>query len=772
MDVPTLMHNLKEEVSCSVCMQLYREPKQLPCLHIFCLECLNNIARISARHGKIECPLCKIEVAVPESGTMETLPSCFYLKNLLDILAYKECSTSKVTCGNCQKKSEEASYCFNCGGFWCNFCLAVHNIANILRANRDHRVLALKDFQEKDFKGVFKRLASCEGELRQNAHDILRPNRDHRVLAMKDFQEKDFEVVLKRPAFCQKELHEKEVLKFYCKMCEIPVCQNCVTVEHGKHDVEYLEVTARAAKQNMAAQLKAAEKETQTFSDCLRELEEKSCRIEKRSQFVKKQVQDTVKSLILNLQQREQELITEVEQEAKIEQDRVTKDKRNIIIHLKKIEDTMSQARHFIDCSTAAELVGANTLMRELLQELPAPELIASASQKGTTQTVFVENKTLFESLQNEGIGRLDKTATEANQCTVENFNEATVGVETRFKFITRNAEGKQSYSPGDRVVVELASTEDGTLAGDMKIVHKNNGSYEVSCIPKREGEHKVTARVNGEEISDLPSIHVKKRSFKLVRTVGEGGTGAGEFSWPCGVTVNDKNEIIVCDEYNDRLQVFNENGDFIRTIEHELLTYPTGICIDSAGRIYCVAADNKILLFDPNGDYIKRIADEENQDAWWYGISLDNQGNIIVCNQEDCYEAVHFLSPEGKLLKKLTRDDFTPYDCLYYERKIFVSNWATHTIDVFYCEGNFLREIGTGGIENGEFCYPVGLAIDKTGHLVVSDDNGVQVFTLDGKFVTKFESAVFSDPRGVSVLKDGRIIVTNLITNQLLIFE
>ena len=623
MDVPTLMHNLTEEVSCSVCMQLYREPKQLPCLHIFCLECLNNIVRTSARHGKIKCPLCQIEVAVPESGTMETLPSCFYLKNLLDILAIKKCSTSKVTCGNCEKKSEEASYCFHCGGFWCNACL--------------------------------------------DAHNILRANRDHRVLALKDFQDKDFEDVLKQPAFCPKELHEKGVFKFYCKVCEVPACQTCVTLEHSKHDVEHLEITARAVKNSMAAQLEAAKKEKQTFSACMRELGEKSRGIEERSQFVKKQIQAAVKSLIQNLQQREQELITEVEREAKIEQDRVTKDKTKISDHLKKIEDTMSQAKHFIDCSTAAELVRAKTFVRELLQELPAPELIASTCEQETHLTVFLENKTLTSSLQNEGIGRLHKTAPKANHCTVEGLNEATAGLETTFKLITRNAEGKQSYFPGDLVVVELTSTEDGTFAGDVKIADKNNGNYEISCIPKRKGEHKVTARVNGEKISDLPSIHVKKRSYKLVRIVGVKGTGAGQFVGPLGVAVNDKNEIIVCDNWKNRLQIFNENGRFIRTIEHKLLTFPRGICIDSAGRIY-VTARNKILLFNPSGDYIKEISDEEN--ALWYGITSDEQGNVIVCNGKDD-EAVHILSPEGKLLKKLSRDDFNPIDCLYYERKV-----------------------------------------------------------------------------------------------------
>ena len=43
-------------------------------------------------------------------------------------------------------------------------------------------------------------------------------------------------------------------------------------------------------------------------------------------------------------------------------------------------------------------------------------------------------------------------------------------------------------------------------------------------------GEHKVTERINGAKIGELTNIHVKKRSYKLVRTVGGKGTGAGKF--------------------------------------------------------------------------------------------------------------------------------------------------------------------------------------------------------------------------------------------------
>ena len=35
MDIQTLLYNLHEEVSCSVCMTKFTDPKQLPCLHSF-----------------------------------------------------------------------------------------------------------------------------------------------------------------------------------------------------------------------------------------------------------------------------------------------------------------------------------------------------------------------------------------------------------------------------------------------------------------------------------------------------------------------------------------------------------------------------------------------------------------------------------------------------------------------------------------------------------------------------------------------------------------
>ena len=70
MDIRTLLNNFHEEVSCSVCMCNYTDPKQLPCLHSFCLHCLNGIQRTSGRREKIACPECRQEFKVPDNGNL------------------------------------------------------------------------------------------------------------------------------------------------------------------------------------------------------------------------------------------------------------------------------------------------------------------------------------------------------------------------------------------------------------------------------------------------------------------------------------------------------------------------------------------------------------------------------------------------------------------------------------------------------------------------------------------------------------------------------
>ena len=524
MDVPTLMYNLKEEVTCSVCKQLYTNPKQLPCLHIFCLQCLNNLARTSARYGKIKCPLCKREVAVPGSGTLETLPNCFHMKNLLDILAIKECNNAKVTCENCERKSEEAAYCFHCGKFWCNECM--------------------------------------------NAHNVFRENRDHRVLALKDFEDKDFEDVLKRPVFCQKELHDKEVLKFYCKECDIPVCQTCVIVDHNKHDVEHLEYAAREVKKSTTSTLDAARESSKPIGHCLRELERMSCLLEHRSKMNKERIERTVHSLMLPLRQKEKESILEVKSQTMKAQQQIRETKDKLRDQLDKRNYSISKIQTLVQRSPAVELVRAKTIINEMCQGLQQPGDIQSTAVVKDTSTVFFENEDISKIISELRIGHFDEveTETELKECSLEKSEEGRVGWKSQFEIITRNSNREQYYCPADVITVDIISKQWGTSAWTVQITDKKNGRYIISYIPEKAGQHLLNVQVNGETlVGELPTLEVKGRFIEKGTIEGRKVTSRRE---PTVYIVRTKRKKCVhcgklrCNDCVNAHNIFRENRD------------------------------------------------------------------------------------------------------------------------------------------------------------------------------------------------------------------
>ena len=741
MDVPTLMYNLKEEVTCSVCMQLYTNPKQLPCLHIFCLECLNNLARTSARSGKIKCPLCQREVDIPESGTLDTLPNCFHMKNLLDILAIKECNTAKVTCGNCEMKREEASYCFHCGKFWCNDCV--------------------------------------------NAHNILRENREHRVLALKDFKDKDFEDVLRRPVFSQKELHDKEILKFYCKECDIPVCQICVIVDHNKHDVEHLEFAAREVKKSITFKLAAARESSNASCNYnTGEKERKSRQKDDCSNNNKERIRQTVESLISILHQKEQELIAKVENQRKIAQEELRKSEDAFQDFLRKREESISSIEALVERSTGADLVRTSTkeTIDELFEGLQEQQDIPSTTERKVYSKVFVKNEAVSTVLEESVIGRLEQSLTEAKQCFVDDFRSATAGLAKEIEVITGNSEGEQYYCAGDYITVQLISVNEdlniNCIAEEAKIVDWQNGRYTVSFIPSESGQHSLSVQVNGEYITKFKPVEIKERCFKPLRFIGERAIEGRKMRKPWGITANDSNEIFVSDIYNQRMVVFNENGEFIRSFGQNTLKCPNGVVFDNRGKIFVGNRDdNKILVFGQNGEYISTFHNGSSLSDP-RGISFDADRNLIVCDAEN--KCVRFFSPEGNIFKTIGAGRLRfPFNCVCHKGKLFVSDRDAHLIKVYNSNGRFLYEFGTHGTGDGELSYPTGLAVDKMGHLLVCSlsNHRVQVFTLDGKFVAKFgeygkELGQMNSPSSVSVLKSGHIVVCEFENNRLQIFE
>ena len=569
MDIQTLLDNLNEDLSCKICYEVYKKPKLLPCLHSFCVACLNRLAETRAVNGKIQCPLCKRDFDVPESGTFENFPSSFYTNSLLDVLTIKECGATRVTCGNCDKKSEQSSYCFDCSKVWCGECL--------------------------------------------NGHNIIRENKKHRVTALTDFQAQDYEDVLKRPAICKKEHHEK-VLKYYCNSCEEVACQVCLNVGHGGHEIKPLKAVTGDEKAKILAEVERAKSQIEQLTKDIAIAEVDWGQAQENVEAVKRDVNSYAEEMIRVIREEQRRLITEAENIKRVEQDRLTANQEKVRKLVQKIESEVKQAENLLRRGASAEIVHSRKQIEVNLQQLVAEK--PGIQVKGYKKVVFKENPLPNNNLTNDGIGRVGTTDTDRVQSTAEGdgLAEATAGLEAQFVVTTKNSKGDVCYSPLDQIAVEITPQGRQEPAENFRIEDKKNGSYQVRYFVADPGERDVRVTVNGEDVREgpFPPIRVKPRELKTLISFGSKGTGPGQFNRPWGVAVNTHGEIAVSDWESHRVQVFSTEGRFLFSFGEEgtgdgQFNKPRGVTYDRDDNLLVVDSNNhRIQQFSRTGQFMR----------------------------------------------------------------------------------------------------------------------------------------------------------------------
>ena len=747
-----MLNNLHEEVSCSVCMTTFTDPKQLPCLHSFCLHCLNGILRTSGRHDIITCPECRRESRVPSSGNLKDLPTNFRINSLLDVLAIKDCNTTGVKCGNCDKRSCHSFYCFQCCAFWCDDCITAHN--------------------------------------------IFRANKEHRVLAIKDFQDQDIEDVLKRPAFCGKPGHEKKELEFFCRNCEEPICNSCVATIHDGHIKILLEEAANERKAEAKSVIESQKEKAQQMRNKIFQVDQKCAKIQEEIANVKRSAQQFADNMIAVIEAKKEEIFNAAENQGKQSLERLGIQKSEIEQQAQKIETGVEKAEALLERSTSAEIAQLDKTLKTIFQEeVRREEEQVDCDLEGLRRFIFVENKTLLEKATTEGIGsfKTSLSKTEAQQSNAEGkgINEVIVGLEAQFVLTTRNAEGEQCYEARDCVTVEIRNQQGQDCATKARVQDNKDGSYKISYFAKETGRCHLSVKVNEEHVHGSPfATQVKPRQFTPVLLFGQQGSAPGMLIGPWGLAVNERDEIAVTDIGNHRIQVFSSDGTYLRSFGRKgdkqgEFNFPAGIAFDlTSGNILVVDSNNhRVQLFSEQGEYLNHFGEQGNLDHQFKsprGLSVDSDCNVIVADSGN--KVIKIFSHNGHFLRKIGQQgSFSkPWHCVQYDNYLIVSDRDENCIKVFNKDGHFLYKFGKRGSRDGEFNEPRCLSVNKAGHLMVCDEGNhrVQVFELSGKFVTKFGKkgrgkGEFSDgPVSTAVLSDGRIVATDFGKDRIQIFE
>ncbi|PFX12653.1 Tripartite motif-containing protein 45 [Stylophora pistillata] len=191
----TLAENLEKELECAVCLEQFKDPKVLPCLHSFCKICLEGLVgrKGKGNAGKLNCPTCRTTVEIPERK-VDSLPVNFFLNNLLSMVSlHGDPESSKLECDNCESGDAPVNRCNTCCHFLCEFCTQAHRRG---RGTSSHGVVSIEEA---------KKMGS---------------------------------VAVTKPSLCQE--HDGELLKLFCETCDEAICRDCTIVKHREHQYTFV----------------------------------------------------------------------------------------------------------------------------------------------------------------------------------------------------------------------------------------------------------------------------------------------------------------------------------------------------------------------------------------------------------------------------------------------------------------------------------------------------------------------------------------------------
>ena len=452
--------------------------------------------------------------------------------------------------------------------------------------------------------------------------------------------------------------------------------------------------------------------------------------------------------------------------------------KRNENIHATRMENFELVVTQLKSCVERGESILERTISAEILQTNHAIvgrcEEVLNATKpeiyKPPHVHYILENKLNI-------LDRIVVSNTDPSMSLAERQSEKEVmeGKETNFTIVTRDSDGLHCYQESDDIKVHILTPAGEQLKTDLK--DTKDGKYTITYTPRSAGQHRVRIRVNGQPLTGSPwVVQVVPHQYQFAFQFGSTGEAQGEFKKLLGIAVSDKTgTIAVTDVENNRIQMFRSDGNFLREIK--LKTKPYLSAFTEAGDVIVCVPDyeNKLSLFTEGGQFIKHINDKHLKKP--ICISVGSDGRIITCDLED--RKIQVLSPDGNdLLQSFIAPDCDSFPCcaVYHQDTFFVSYPDAHCVKVFNNAGVHQYDIGCEGSGDGQLSGPLGLVIDKFNQLVVSDfgNRRLQIFTLDGKCVTKITGQYFIDSYlcNVAVNKNGNVLVTDGKKNCIYVFQ
>ena len=153
------LRQLEKEITCGICHEHYNEPKKLSCGHLFCKQCILELAQKDGVDKQFHCPECGEQVVLP-GGSVDQLEDA---QDTIKHSKLKFCEDEKTgilgkaVCGACTLGNKALAFCQRCSEVVCDVCIKAHRR---MKAFASHQLVTLDELKGEEAERLLTKKSS------------------------------------------------------------------------------------------------------------------------------------------------------------------------------------------------------------------------------------------------------------------------------------------------------------------------------------------------------------------------------------------------------------------------------------------------------------------------------------------------------------------------------------------------------------------------------------------------------------------------------------